>query len=53
MNTTTKLNRKSQERNVGIDVGKDTLDIHIYELDKHWQVANTSEGINVLIKQLN
>ena len=53
MNTTTKLNRRNIERNVGVDVGKDTLDIHIYELNKHWQTNNTSEGFKTLIRQLN
>ncbi len=38
---------------MGVDIGKDTLDIYIYELGKHWQAANTSEGVKVLIKQLN
>jgi transposase len=53
MNTTINANSKSKDRNIGVDVGKDTLDIFIYELDKHWQVANTLEGVKQLIKQLN
>ena len=53
MNSTTKANRRNQERNVGIDVGKDSLDIHIYEIDKHWQTDNTPEAIKLLIRQLN
>ena len=53
MNTTINANSRKTERNVGIDVGKDTLDIYIYELEKHWQAANTLEGIKQLIKQLN
>jgi len=53
MNTTINASNRNTERNVGIDVGKDTLDIYIYELEKHWQAANTLEGIKHLIKQLN
>lgn len=50
---TTKLaSRRNTERNVGIDVGKDTLDIAILELNTHWQVANDPEGISELAKQL-
>ena len=52
MNTITKAYNRNNERHVGIDVGKDTLDIFIYEIDKHWQAANTHEGIKVLIRQL-
>lgn len=53
MNSTTKANIRNKERNVGIDVGKDTLDVHIYELDKHWQIANTFEGVKALLRQLS
>ena len=53
MNTTINANSRKTERNVGIDVGKDTLDIYIYELERHWQAANTLVGIKQLIKQLN
>jgi len=53
MNSMTKARITSKERHVGIDVGKDTLDIYIYECEKHWQVNNTSEGVKSLIKQLN
>ncbi len=49
MNTTTYANK----RNIGIDIGKDTLDIYIYELDKHWQTLNTVPDIKKLISQLN
>lgn len=44
---------KNTDRHVGIDVGKDMLDIYVYEIEKHWQAANTTEGIKTLIKQLN
>jgi len=53
MNTTINASSRKTERNVGIDVGKDTLDIYIYELERHWQAANTLVGIKQLIKQLN
>ena len=53
MNTMTRASIRNKERNVGIDVGKDTLDIYVYECKKHWQVSNTSEGVKTLIKQLN
>jgi len=52
MNSTTKVSIRNIERNVGIDVGKDTLDIYIYELEKHWQVDNTCEGVKSLVRQL-
>ena len=48
MKTTTKANIK-QQRNIGIDVGKKFLDIHILELDRHWQIHNSSSDIKGLI----
>ena len=53
MNTTIKANIKSSERNIGIDIGKDELDIYIFELEKHWKTKNTLEDIKKLISQLN
>jgi len=52
MKTTTNASIKSNNRNIGIDVGKTTLDICIHELDRHWQVENTPTGISDLLKQL-
>lgn len=52
MNTTTHANIRNKERHIGIDIGKDTLDIHIYELEKHWQTSNTLADIKKLITQL-
>lgn len=52
MSTTRLASRRNTERNVGIDVGKNTLDIAILELNTHWQVANDPEGITELVKQL-
>ena len=52
MNTTTKAHIKSSERHVGIDVGKSTLDVFIYETDLHWQTENTPAGIKALARAL-
>ncbi len=40
------------QRHVGIDVGKSVLDIHIYELNLHWQASNDSSGIKSLLTKL-
>lgn len=50
MNTIHIANSRSTERNVGIDVGKDVLDIAIVELDTHWQVPNDNTSIRALVK---
>lgn len=42
----------SNNRNVGIDVGKTNLDVFIFELDQHWQVSNTPEDIRCLLTTL-
>jgi len=52
MNTTINANIRNKERHVGIDIGKDTLDIFIYELEKHWQTGNTLVDIKKLLTQL-
>lgn len=52
MNTTTKAHIKSSERHVGIDVGKSTLDVFIFETDLHWQTENTPAGIKALVSAL-
>lgn len=51
MKTTTNAGIK-QQRNIGIDVGKSFLDVFILELDKHWQVHNTIDGVRALRKTL-
>ena len=38
--------------NVGIDVGKQYLDVCIYEKQTHWQDANTPQGIKRILKRL-
>jgi transposase len=52
MNTIHIANNRTTERNVGIDIGKDMLDVAILELNTHWQVTNTDEGVQSLVKQL-
>lgn len=39
--------------NVGVDVGKSFLDIHIYEKGLHWQDENSVEGIKRILKRLS
>lgn len=48
MKTTT----KTADRNVGIDVGKSTLDIYVLEQDNHWQTENTEAGVRALASRL-
>jgi len=52
MNTTIKASIKSSGRNIGIDIGKDELDIYIFELEKHWKIKNRLDDIKKLIPQL-
>jgi len=52
MNTIASTYSNSHDRNVGIDVGKASLDIFIFELDLHWQVANTPADIRGLLTTL-
>jgi len=52
MKTTTNASTNVIERNVGVDVGKSTLDIFILELDIHWQCDNSEEAIKTLVTRL-
>jgi transposase len=52
MNTTNQKHINSSDRNVGIDVGKATLDVYVYETDLHWQESNTDEGVRRLARRL-
>jgi len=52
MNTIHIADSRTTERNVGIDVGKDVLDIAILELDVHWQITNDDTAIQELVRQL-
>jgi len=49
----TNLKTRKTVVNVGVDVGKWTLDIHIHEKDLHWQEHNSTEGIKRLLKRLS
>lgn len=53
MNTMSKPGSQNTQRHVGVDVGKNTLDIYIYVLDRHWQIENNDDTIRQLISQLN
>ena len=39
-------------KNVGVNVGKSSFDIYIYELDLHWQCGNDSASIKALTAKL-
>lgn len=52
MKTTTNASINRSERHVGIDIGKSTLDLCIYEVDIYHQFPNNSEGIKALAKML-
>lgn len=52
MKTTKRTAIEIEASHVGVDVGKDTLDICIYESAQHWQESNTEIGIRRLIKKL-
>lgn len=45
-------NKSKSSVNVGVDVGKDTLDICIHEKALHWQEPNTPEGVRALLNRL-
>lgn len=47
------LNKSKTVVNVGVDVGKATLDVYLYEKDLHWQEENTEAGIKRLLKRLS
>jgi transposase len=47
------ISKKSKSSvNVGVDVGKGTLDICIHEKALHWQEPNTPEGVRALLNRL-
>lgn len=47
------ISKKSKSSvNVGVDVGKDFLDICIQERDIHWQEPNTNAGVRNLLNRL-
>ena len=49
----TNTNTRRSVVNVGVDVGKDCLDIVIHEKHLHWQEANSAEGIRHILKRLS
>lgn len=52
MNSITSSKHKNQ-KHVGIDVGKSTLDVFIYELDTHFQIENEQAAIRTLVVKLS
>ncbi len=52
MKTTKVADIKEGEINIGIDVGKDGLDVCVHESDRYWQESNTEIGIRRLMKRL-
>ncbi len=46
------ISKESARVNVGIDVGKSQLDIHILERDRHFAVDNSPAGIRDALKIL-
>ena len=46
------MTRTANSVNVGIDVGKSCLDVCIYERDTLFQVHNTPEGVQQLMRRL-
>jgi len=45
-------NMRKSAVNVGVDVGKSFLDIHIHEKSLYWQAPNTQEGVRSVLKRL-
>ncbi len=48
----TNLKKSKSVVNVGVDVGKASLDVFIYEKQLHWQEDNSVEGIKRILKRL-
>jgi len=49
----TNLNKSKSVVNVGVDVGKFSLDVYIYEKSIYFQDDNTAEGIKRILKRLS
>lgn len=49
----TNLKQSKQSVNVGVDVGKRALDVHIHERDISWQEENSAEGIRRILNRLS
>ena len=52
MNTTNRTYIGRAQRNVGIDVGKNQLDICIYEKNEYWQTGNNAKDLKALVTKL-
>ena len=48
----TNLKKRKTIVNVGVDVGKSSLDVCIYETGVYWQEDNTADGIKRILKRL-
>jgi len=48
----TNLKKSKSVVNVGVDVGKESLDIYIYEKGHYWQDENTPTGVKRILKRL-
>lgn len=46
------LNQRQSVVNVGVDVGKASLDVYIYEKSLYWQDENNEAGIKRILKRL-
>ena len=44
--------KMSKAVNIGVDVGKDVLDVFIYERDIHFQASNDAEGIRKILTRI-
>lgn len=49
----TNLKKSKASINVGIDVGKSSLDVCIHEKQLHWQDENSTQGIKRILKRLS
>lgn len=49
----TNLKKSKSDINVGVDVGKFSLDVYLYEKAIHFVEDNTSEGIKRILKRLS
>ena len=45
--------RSNKERHVGIDAGKEYLDVCLLELELAWRVGHSASGIRTLLIKLN
>jgi len=52
MKTTKSTEIKMSEIHIGIDIGKDALDICVYESGQYWQESNSEIGIRRLMNRL-